>query len=117
MIRDARPEELEAVGRLSVEAYREFADDVGPEVWPRMERNLARLGGDSPDAVTIVAELDGLLVGTAEYLGPGGRRVGLVEAVPEGEAYIGRLGVAPTARGRGVGRALTEECIRRARSS
>ena len=116
MIRDARPEELEAVGRLSVEAYREFADDVGPEVWPRMERNLARLGGDSPDAVTIVAELDGRLVGTAEYLGPGGRRVGLVEAVPEGEAYIGRLGVAPTARGRGVGRALTEECIRRARA-
>jgi ribosomal protein S18 acetylase RimI-like enzyme len=39
-----------------------------------------------------------------------------VESVPEGEAYIGRLGVAPNARGRGLGRALTEECIRRARA-
>jgi ribosomal protein S18 acetylase RimI-like enzyme len=115
MIRDARPDELEAVARLSVEAYREFADAVGPEVWSRMERNLSRLGGDSPDAVTIVAEMDGQLAGTAEYLGPAGHRVGLVQAVPEGEAYIGRLGVSATFRRRGVGRALTEECIRRAR--
>ena len=115
MIREARPDELEAVGRLSVEAYREFADAVGPEVWARMERNLSRLGGDSPDAVTIVADVNGELAGTAEYLGPDGRRIGLVEEVPEGEAYIGRLGVSPAFRGRGVGRALTEECIRRAR--
>ena len=82
MIRDAGQDELEAVARLSVEAYREFESVVGPEVWSRMERNLSRLGGDSPDAVTIVAELDGELAGTAEYLGPGGRRVGLVETVP-----------------------------------
>jgi ribosomal protein S18 acetylase RimI-like enzyme len=116
LIRDARSEELPAVARLSVEAYREVADAVGPEVWSRMERNLSRLGGDSPDAVTIVAEVDGELAGTAEYLGPTGRRIGLVESVPEGEAYIGRLGVAPNARGRGLGRALTEECIRRARA-
>ncbi|MDP9341925.1 MAG: GNAT family N-acetyltransferase [Actinomycetota bacterium] len=116
LIRDARPEEMEAVARLSVDAYREFANVVGADVWARMERNLARLGGDSPDAVTIVAEIDGELVGTAEYLGPRGRRVGLVEAVPEGEAYIGRLGVAPHARTRRVGKALTEECIRRARA-
>lgn len=116
MIRDAHPDELEAVARLSVEAYREFADVVGPGVWARMERNLARLGGDSPDAITIVAEVDGELAGTAEYLGPAGQRVGLVEAVPEGEAYIGRLGVRPACRGRGVGKALTAECVRRARS-
>jgi ribosomal protein S18 acetylase RimI-like enzyme len=115
VIRGARPEEQKAVARLSVEAYWEFADVVGPDIWSRMERNLSRLAGDSPDAATIVAELDSELVGTAEYLGPARRRVGLVEAVPEGEAYIGRLGVAPAASGRGVGRALTEECIRRAR--
>jgi ribosomal protein S18 acetylase RimI-like enzyme len=116
VIRDARPDEFEAVARLSVEAYREFADVVGPEIWWRMERNLSRLAGDSPDAVTIVAEQDGELVGTVEYLGPLGRRVGLVEVVPEGEAYIGRLGVDPAHRGRGIGRALTEECVRRARA-
>jgi ribosomal protein S18 acetylase RimI-like enzyme len=81
-----------------------------------MERTLSRLGGDSPDAVTIVAEVDGELAGTAEYLGPQARRIGLVQAVPEGEAYIGRLGVSPAFRGHGLGRALTEECIRRARA-
>ena len=56
------------------------------------------------------------MAGTAEYLGLRGQRLGLVEAVPEGDAYIGRLGVAPAYRGRGVGKALTEECIRRARA-
>ena len=64
----------------------------------------------------IVAEQDGELVGSV-MLFPSDTQsygdAGAVARVPE----LRMLAVAPTARGQGVGRALVEECVRRARQA
>jgi glycerophosphoryl diester phosphodiesterase len=60
----------------------------------------------SPQTVTLRATLDGEDVGTAVLHGPEG----------DPDAWLFSVWVAPTARGRGVGDALLEEAVRRARA-
>lgn len=111
VIREARPEEHAALGELVVAAYRSLLEFVEPDYEPEL-RDVARR---AREAVVLVAVDDagGTLLGCVTYVpGPESPWAELLEP---GEAAIRMLAVEATARGRGVGTALTVACIARAR--
>lgn len=116
IIRDARPEERPAISALTWSAYNQYATIMTPRAWAGLRGSIANgLASDAP-AERIVAERDGELVGGVMLFPPDTSAYGAFvasSAVPE----LRLLAVAPGARGAGIGHALTEECIRRARAS
>ena len=120
-LRDFRPEDAAAVNRVALAAFGEFREHYAD--WDGAAEHLARaaeLAGVG-DVVVACAESrpeTGLetvveaVVGVVTYLGPQSR--GTRSATPEWAA-IRMLAVDPAYRGWGIGRALTEECLRRAR--
>ncbi len=96
-------------------AYDEFAASMEPKAWRALESAMNAVLDDPGAAECIVAEDDGRIVGSV-FLYPAGAaayRGGNVQPSPE----FRLLAVAPNARGRGVGRALVEECVRRSRAT
>lgn len=111
-IRDARAEEFGGISRLQLEAHREYKRVLLPEEWDRLQSGLAKVEGWADRHDMIVAETDdGVLAGAVAYFPPG---ASLVAHFPPEWASIRLLAVRPSHRDRGVGRLLTEECIRRA---
>ena len=115
LIRDARPEDREKIQTLTRRAYEEFASVMEPAAWRALEKAMNAVLNDPGAAESIVAEDDGRIVGSVLLYPAGAASYEGGDAVPSPELRL--LAVAPNARGRGVGRALVEECIRRARAS
>ena len=114
-IRDARPEDRDKVATLTRLAYAEFADLMTPSAWGALEAAVERALKKPGPAQCIVAEDDQRIVGSV-FLYPAGASAyagGEVQTYPE----IRLLAIAPNARRRGIGRALVDECIRRAIAS
>lgn len=110
-IRPADPAELDAVGALTLAAY--AADGTITAEHPYAAR-LLDAEARARDAVLLVAiDARGSLLGTATYVRPG---TPFAEVGGPGEAEIRMLAVAPEARGAGLGRLLSDACIRRARA-
>ena len=106
MVREARPDELDAIGDLRVAAYR--ADGFLPPT-SGYAATLRALGADGQGEVLAAVD-GGQIVGTVMLQGwPGGQM-----ARGPGEADIRALAVAPGARGRGVGAALVTAVVERA---
>lgn len=109
-IRDASEAEYEEAGHVTAEAYRGLVADAG-----YLER-IADIAGRAPRTQILVATEDGAIVGslTLELE----RRVNPDdEPLETHRAHIRMLGVAPDARGRGVGTALMREAEARARAA
>jgi len=108
-IRRALPDELDAVGQLTVDAY------VGGGVIPADAPYLKFLGDaahrDAEAELWVAVDGRGV-VGTATFVEPGSA---LCEIARDGEAEIRSLAVAPPASGEGIGEALTRHVIARAR--
>lgn len=111
VVREARPDEHVALGRLTVDAYR-AAGEPNESYYPELLDVAGRAR-----AVPILAAVDeatGRLLGTVTYVpGPGPYHEGDFGEL----ASMRMLAVAPDAQGRGVGRALAEACIARARAA
>jgi GNAT superfamily N-acetyltransferase len=109
VIRPMRADEDESVATLTLDAYDAHGGLTGP-----YRAHLADPGARQRGATAVlVAEVDGRPAGTVTFVLPGDpeweqRRQ------PAGDAGFRTLAVAPWAEGRGVGRALVEECLRRA---
>ena len=107
-IRPAREDELDAVASLIVDAYAEYAAHMSPDAWSTFANDIANVRGRQNDATLLVAEEDGQLVGSVTVFS--GWR-----GAQEGTAGVRLLAVPPEHRGGGVGRALLQDCIDRAR--
>ena len=110
VIREAEPDDYGAIGEITVEAYRaagETQEDYFPEL-----RDVADRASQVPVLVA-AEEGSGRVLGSVTYVpGPGPYHEGEF-----GDAAAFRmLAVAPGAQGRGIGRALVEACIERARA-
>lgn len=110
-MRDARPDELDEVSAVLSAAYAEYARPA--PAWEEYARDVADVRSRLADADLIVAERDGRVLGAVTFYPDGTRSEGA--GWPPGWAGVRLLGVLPEARGRGIGRALTDECVRRAR--
>ena len=111
-VREARPDEYDAISELTVAAYSAFSEIVADAGYMDEIRDVARRAVDC--SIFVAVEDDGTVVGGASYVpGPGNP---YAEVERDGEAGIRMLAVAPTAQRRGIGTALALALIGRARA-
>jgi GNAT superfamily N-acetyltransferase len=112
LIRPIRPDEYEALGQLTVAAYHTISYDIPQHhAYDVQLRDVARRAQTS--SVVVATTPAGELLGGVTYVS--GPDDPYSEELREGEAGIRMLAVHPAHQGRGVGRALTEWCLARAR--
>jgi GNAT superfamily N-acetyltransferase len=116
-IRDACLADRGAIAAVTLAAYEQYAA-LMPAMWEVYRESILATLADVYPAQQIVAEQDDAIVGTV-LLYPTGPAM----TNPEGAAgtptwpEVRLLAVEPTARKGGIGAALMQECIRRARQS
>jgi GNAT superfamily N-acetyltransferase len=109
VVRMVQPEEHEALGALTVAAYRAL---LGPE----MDRTYAEELADVPARAAVVDVLvdiddEGRLLGGVTYIPGPGPMAWFTDA---GDAGMRMLAVDPEAQGRGAGKRLVTACVERA---
>ncbi|MGA4851222.1 GNAT family N-acetyltransferase [Streptomyces sp. G5(2025)] len=112
-IRRARPEEYEALGALTAQAYLDggHLDFGAQDPYLAVLRDVA---ARAAAAEVLVAEAGGKALGCVTYVASGGP---MADIARDGEAEIRMLAVSTAARGRGAGETLVRECVRRAREA
>jgi ribosomal protein S18 acetylase RimI-like enzyme len=111
LIRLIHADDCDTLARITVEAYRQLngQEPLGP-----YEKELRDVDGRRRDSEVYVALDDvGALVGGVTYV-PGPQHA-MAEFTDPGGCGIRMLAVDPAFQGHGVGRALVETCITRAR--
>jgi ribosomal protein S18 acetylase RimI-like enzyme len=111
LIRHYYPADAEAVNAVALAAfaqYRGVYDD-----WETLSRGVGATSTLAEHAELIVAEEDAKVAGAVAYCPP--RSQPRADFFEPHWPIIRMLVVDPAARGRGIGRRLTEECITRAR--
>ncbi|WP_223669879.1 GNAT family N-acetyltransferase [Kangiella shandongensis] len=109
--------ESTALGQLMVEVYSSLEGFPSPQEQPDYYRMLERVGelATKPGTEVFVASKDGVLLGGVVYFSDMGQYGSGGSATQQKHASGFRLlAVSKSARGLGVGKALTEFCIKQA---
>lgn len=114
-IHEIRPEEYAEAGEVLVRAYSEYADPDDPG-WDEHLDLVRDIGGRIGRTIVLAAVEDGRVLGSAtieldDVIGDDDRKL------PPDTAFLRMVGVHPETRRRGVGRALVEDVISRARKA
>jgi ribosomal protein S18 acetylase RimI-like enzyme len=104
LIRRARPDDYETVGRITEAAYEEFLE--GPDDYYRVALRDAEKRDREAELWVAVGE-DGAILGSVTWCPSGSP---WRELSVDGEGEFRMLAAAPDARGRGVGEALVRHC-------
>ena len=116
LIRDARPSDRQAIRDVTLAAYQEYAAHM-PGFWDGYRQNIIATLDDIGSAEQLVADEDGVIVGTVLLYPPRRVQVSRRDSLEMPWPEVRLLAVAPAGRGRGTGAALMQECVRRARNS
>ncbi len=115
-VREARADEYSHIAQLTRAAYAEYAGIMAPMAWAGLARAVDTALATTEPVSRIVAVRGGQLAGSVMLYTAGADAYGgqIPQAnVPE----IRMLAVASQARGQGIGQALVDECVRRARNA
>jgi GNAT superfamily N-acetyltransferase len=114
LVREARDDELDAAGALVVAAYEAQGGIDGEDGRGYLEFVRDARGRSRHCPIFVAVDDAGTLLGCVSYVPGAGNPFAEVETGDE--AGFRMLGVDPAGQGRGVGRALVEACIERARA-
>jgi GNAT superfamily N-acetyltransferase len=110
VLREFNEADAGELNRLAVRAFEEYAGSYSD--WPAMVAAYERMSDLAKTGEIVVAEASGSIVGAVVYIPPHRRKARYFD---EAWPVIRSLVVDPNSRGAGVGRALTQECIDRAK--
>lgn len=103
-VQTGTPDDWMAIAHLNVWAHREFAFDLGAEVWPAVVLSLTSVGPTAGHSQFLVVRDGDALAGSVAYRPPD----------PAGRAAIELLSVSPDSRREGIGTALVAACMAKA---
>jgi GNAT superfamily N-acetyltransferase len=109
-IRDYESSDADDLNRIAVSAFEQFRDQY--QDWPAMRARLSNTSALSATGEIIVAECQNRFAGAVTYFGPNIQKAAFFD---QGWPIIRMLVVDPAFRGKGLGHALTAECIARAK--
>jgi predicted N-acetyltransferase YhbS len=113
-IRVAHSEDRDAARKITLSAFEQYAAVMPPPRWQGYRENILATLTEIAPAQHIVAEKEGVIIGSV-LLYPPGTAFSTPDEGPLTCPEVRLLAVAPDARGQGIGTALMKECIRRAR--
>ncbi|WP_431242414.1 GNAT family N-acetyltransferase [Flavobacterium sp. P21] len=120
IIRNADPSEFEEIGKLLIRVYSALEGFPKQDEQPNYYKMLANIGNFTqyPETELLVALDENTIIGAVvyfndmQYYGSGG-----IATQEKNSAGFRLLGVDANARGKGIGKLLTLECIKKAKES